>query len=194
MDFLHHNNRAVDRRLRCVTFESDQCTEQHSVHVYKKYCLFWLIYLFCTKKFNNTILRGSLPYNGPRPNTPTGIQSECFILIGLTNCFTAKKHKLQCFQMRKNIWVQMWQIRACRHPQSKKPLQCYFKSRHLKPCRSVTYVHTGLNYISTNQCIVNTGNGEATPMHFTDLFLKPNKIKILSFTNPFEEDLINAKN
>ena len=149
---------------------------------------------FVLKKFTNTILRGSLPYNGPRPNTPTSIQSECFILIGLRNCFAAKKRKLQCFQMRKNIWVQMRQIKALRHPQSKIHCSAILKSRHLKSYRSVTYVHTGLNYISTNQCIVNTGNGEATPMDFTNIFLKPNKIKILSCTNPFEGDLINAKN
>jgi len=30
----------MDRRLRCVTFESDQCTEQHNVHVYKNIVCF----------------------------------------------------------------------------------------------------------------------------------------------------------
>jgi len=31
----HHDNGAMDRRLTCVTFESNQCKEEHNVQVHK---------------------------------------------------------------------------------------------------------------------------------------------------------------
>ena len=45
--YNHHDNGAMDSRLKCVTFESNQCTEEHNVHVYKN-IVHLKFYLFCT--------------------------------------------------------------------------------------------------------------------------------------------------